>query len=160
VFVSTSFSKSFGLYGERTGALHIVCGTAEEARNVLSQVKICIRTNYSNPATHGAAIVADVLGNPDQRASWEAELGRMRDRIKQMRIRLVEGLRAEGIEDMDFIAQQAGMFSYSGLTRDQMLALRHDHGIYGTEKGRMCVAALNDSNLETVAKAIAAVRQR
>ena len=84
----------------------------------------------------------------------------MRDRIKQMRTRLVDALRAEGIEDMDFIAQQAGMFSYSGLTRDQMLALRRDHGIYGTEKGRMCVAALNDGNLEAVAKAIAAVRDR
>ena len=158
VFVSTSFSKSFGLYGERVGALHIACRDVEEARRVLSQVKICIRTNYSNPATHGAAIVADVLGDPAQRASWEQELGRMRARIKQMRIRLVEALRAEGVGDMDFIAQQAGMFSYSGLTRDQMLALRRDHGVYGTEKGRMCVAALNDGNLEVVAKAMAAVR--
>ena len=158
VFVSTSFSKSFGLYGERIGALHITCQDAEEATRVLSQVKICIRTNYSNPSTHGAAIVADVLGDPTQRASWEQELDWMRNRIKQMRARLVEALRTEGIEDMDFIAQQAGMFSYSGLTREQMLALRRDHAIYGTEKGRMCVAALNDGNLETVAKAIAAVR--
>ena len=160
VFVSTSFSKSFGLYGERVGALHVACRDAEEATRVLSQVKICIRTNYSNPSTHGAAIVADVLGDPTQRASWERELGRVRDRIKRMRIRLVEALRAEGVENMDFIAQQVGMFSYSGLTRDQMLALRRDHGIYGTEKGRMCVAALNDGNLEAVAKAIAAVRVR
>ena len=160
VFVSTSFSKSFGLYGERVGALHVACRDAEEATRVLSQVKICIRANYSNPSTHGAAIVADVLGDPTQRASWERELGRVRDRIKRMRIRLVEALRAEGVENMDFIAQQVGMFSYSGLTRDQMLALRRDHGIYGTEKGRMCVAALNDGNLEAVAKAIAAVRVR
>ena len=160
VFVSTSFSKSFGLYGERIGALHIVCRDAEEATRVLSQVKICIRTNYSNPSTHGAAIVASVLGDPTQRASWEQELGRMRDRIKQMRTRLVDALRAEGIEDMDFIAQQVGMFSYSGLSRDQMLMLRRDHGIYGTEKGRMCVAALNDGNLEAVAKAVATVRAR
>ena len=160
VFVSTSFSKSFGLYGERVGALHVACRDAEEATRVLSQVKICIRTNYSNPSTHGASIVADVLGDPTQRASWERELGRMRDRIKRMRARLVEALRAEGVENMDFIAQQVGMFSYSGLTRDQMLALRRDHGIYGTEKGRMCVAALNDGNLEAVAKAIAAVRVR
>ena len=160
VFVSTSFSKSFGLYGERIGALHIVCRDAEEATRVLSQVKICIRTNYSNPSTHGAAIVASVLGDPTQRASWEQELGRMRDRIKQMRTRLVDALRAEGIEDMDFIAQQVGMFSYSGLSRDQMLTLRRDHGIYGTEKGRMCVAALNDGNLEAVAKAVATVRAR
>lgn len=160
VFVSTSFSKSFGLYGERIGALHIVCRDAEEATRVLSQVKICIRTNYSNPSTHGAAIVASVLGDPTQRASWEQELGRMRDRIKQMRTRLVDALRAEGVEDMDFIAQQIGMFSYSGLSRDQMLMLRRDHGIYGTEKGRMCVAALNDGNLEAVAKAVATVRAR
>lgn len=160
VFVSTSFSKSFGLYGERIGALHIVCRDAEEATRVLSQVKICIRTNYSNPSIHGAAIVASVLGDPTQRASWEQELGRMRDRIKQMRTRLVDALRAEGIEDMDFIAQQVGMFSYSGLSRDQMLTLRRDHGIYGTEKGRMCVAALNDGNLEAVAKAVATVRAR
>ena len=160
VFVSTSFSKSFGLYGERIGALHIVCRDAEEATRVLSQVKICIRTNYSNPSTHGAAIVASVLGDPTQRASWEQELGRMRDRIKQMRTRLVDALRAEGVEDMDFIAQQVGMFSYSGLSRDQMLTLRRDHGIYGTEKGRMCVAALNDGNLEAVAKAVATVRAR
>lgn len=159
LFVSTSFSKSFGLYGERIGALHIVCQDEQEARRVLSQVKICIRTNYSNPSTHGAAIVAGVLGDPAQRASWERELDQMRNRIKQMRARLVEGLRATGIEDMDFIAQQAGMFSYSGLSRDQMLALRREHGIYGTEKGRMCVAALNEANLETVVKAIAAVRQ-
>ena len=160
VFVSTSFSKSFGLYGERVGALHVACRDAEEATRVLSQVKICIRTNYSNPSIHGAAIVASVLGDPTQRASWEQELGRMRDRIKQMRTRLVDALRAEGIKDMDFIAQQVGMFSYSGLSRDQMLTLRRDHGIYGTEKGRMCVAALNDGNLEAVAKAIAAVRVR
>ena len=128
LFVSTSFSKSFGLYGERIGALHIVCQDEQEARRVLSQVKICIRTNYSNPPTHGAAIVAGVLGDPAQRASWERELDQMRNRIKQMRARLVEGLRATGIEDMDFIAQQAGMFSYSGLSRDQMLALRREHG--------------------------------
>ena len=160
VFVSTSFSKSFGLYGERVGALHIACRDSEEATRVLSQVKICIRTNYSNPSTHGAAIVADVLGDPTQRASWERELDRMRERIRRMRTRLVEVLRAEGVGDMDFIAQQAGMFSYSGLTRDQMLALRRDHGVYGTEKGRMCVAALNDGNLGVVAKAIATVRAR
>ena len=158
LFVSTSFSKSFGLYGERTGALHVVCQSPDEAARVLSQIKICIRTNYSNPATHGAAIVADVLGDPAQRALWEQELGHMRQRIATLRGQLVAALRAEGIDDMDFIAHQVGMFSYSGLTKDQMVALRRDHAVYGTDSGRMCVAALNDDNLAAVAKAIAAVR--
>ncbi|MDO5068363.1 MAG: amino acid aminotransferase [Propionibacteriaceae bacterium] len=158
VFVATSFSKSFGLYGERIGALHVVTADADEAKRVLSQVKICIRTNYSNPATHGAAVVAEVLGSADQRALWEQELGHMRTRIKQLRGDLVSRLRAAGIEDMDFIAQQVGMFSYSGLTKEQMVRLREEHAIYGTDAGRMCVAALNEQNLPLVAAAIAAVR--
>lgn len=158
LFVSTSFSKSFGLYGERVGALHVVCADADEAKRVLSQIKICIRTNYSNPPTHGAAIVAQVLGSAADRALWEQELGHMRSRIKQLRSQLVERLRAAGVEDMDFIAKQVGMFSYSGLTREQMIRLREEHAIYGTDAGRMCVAALNDQNLPKVAAAIAAVR--
>lgn len=157
-FVATSFSKSFGLYGERVGALHIVTANADEAKRVLSQVKIVIRTNYSNPPTFGAAIVAQVLGDPAQRELWEQELGHMRTRIKQLRSQLVAGLRAAGIEDMDFIESQLGIFSYSGLTKDQMVALRTDHGIYGTDAGRLCVAALNDDNLPQVIAAIAAVR--
>ncbi len=156
--VATSFSKSFSLYGERIGALHVVSPDAEAARNVLSQLKICIRTNYSNPAKHGAALVAEVLGDPELRQMWEDELGEMRERIKTLRSQLVEGLRAEGIDDMDFIADQLGMFSYSGLTKDQMVALRSEHGIYGTDAGRMCVAALNSRNVGQVARAIAAVR--
>ncbi len=156
--VATSFSKSFGLYGERVGALHIVTANADEAKRVLSQVKIVIRTNYSNPPTFGAAIVAQVLGDPAQRELWEQELGHMRTRIKQLRSQLVAGLRAAGIEDMDFIESQLGIFSYSGLTKDQMVALRTDHGIYGTDAGRLCVAALNDDNLPQVIAAIAAVR--
>ena len=159
LFVSTSFSKSFGLYGERVGALHIVCRDADEARRTLSQVKVCIRTNYSNPATHGAVIVADILGDPARRAMWEQELGHMRQRIKALRSKLVEALRVEGVEDMDFITDQVGMFSYSGLTREQMQALRRDHAVYGTDAGRMCVAALNDGNLLRVASAIAAIRR-
>lgn len=160
LFVSTSFSKSFGLYGERIGALHVVCADADEARRVLSQIKICIRTNYSNPATHGAAIVADVLTDPANRALWERELQGMRERIRSLRSELVARLRAAGIEDMDFIAEQVGMFSYSGLTKEQMVRLREEFGIYGTDAGRMCVAALNDANLPAVAEAIAAVRGR
>ena len=123
-----------------------------------SQVKVCVRTNYSNPATHGAAIVAEVLGSVQERALWEQELGHMRNRIKKLRGQLVKQLREAGVEDMDFIAQQVGMFSYSGLTREQMVRLREEHAIYGTDAGRMCVAALNDQNLPRVAAAIAAVR--
>lgn len=158
-FVSTSFSKSFSLYGERVGALHVVSPDAQTAKRVLSQVKICIRTNYSNPPTHGAALVAAVLQDPELRAAWEAELAGMRDRIKGLRSRLVQGLRAQGVEDMDFISTQLGMFSYSGLTQQQMEALRADHGVYGTNAGRVCVAALNSGNIDAVAAAIAAVRR-
>ncbi|MDF1486797.1 amino acid aminotransferase [Tessaracoccus caeni] len=156
--ISTSFSKSFSLYGERIGSLSVVSQDADEARRVLSQLKVIIRTNYSNPATFGAAVVASVLDDAELRALWEDELGRMRDRIKTLRSGLVAALETEGVEDMGFIAGQLGMFSYSGLTKDQMVRLRSEFGIYGTDAGRMCVAALNDGNLEAVAKAIAAVR--
>lgn len=157
-FVSTSFSKSFSLYGERVGALSVLCDNKEEAARVLSQLKIVIRTNYSNPPTHGGAVVAAVLGNPALRALWEQELGGMRVRIKEMRQKLVDGLKAAGVErDMSFITTQIGMFSYSGLTKDQMVRLRSEFGVYGTDTGRMCVAALNSKNIDYVCKAIAAV---
>jgi aromatic-amino-acid transaminase len=156
--VSTSFSKSFSLYGERVGALSVLCASKEEADRVLSQLKIMVRTNYSNPPTHGAAVVAAVLGNPELRALWEKELGEMRQRIKLMRSKLVEGLKAAGVkQDMSFITQQIGMFSYSGLTKDQMVRLRNEFGVYGTDTGRMCVAALNDKNLDYVCASIAKV---
>ncbi|MBK8445424.1 MAG: aspartate/tyrosine/aromatic aminotransferase [Micropruina sp.] len=158
VLVSTSFSKSLSLYGERVGALSLVCADADEAARVLSQGKIVIRTNFSNPPTHGAQIAATVLDDPALRELWVTELGAMRDRIKAMRLRLVSGLEAAGITDMGFIATQIGMFSYSGLTKPQMVALRDHHGVYGTDKGRICVAALNDANLDYVCRAIAAVR--
>lgn len=158
VLISTSFSKSFSLYGERIGSLSVVSTDADEAKRVLSQLKVAIRTNYSNPATFGAAVVAAVLGDAELRGLWEEELGRMRDRIKTLRSGLVSALEAEGIDDMGFIAGQLGMFSYSGLTKDQMVRLRSEYGVYGTDAGRMCVAALNDANLAHVAKAIAAVR--
>jgi len=142
--VSTSFSKSFSLYGERVGALSVLCTDKEEASRVLSQLKIVIRTNYSNPPTHGGAVVAAVLNNPELRALWEKELGEMRVRIKAMRQKLVDGLKAAGIaQDMSFITTQIGMFSYSGLTKDQMVRLRSEFGVYGTDTGRMCVAALH-----------------
>ncbi len=158
LLVSTSFSKSLSLYGERVGALSLVCADADEAARVLSQVKIVIRTNFSNPPTQGAKLAAGVLGDPELRELWVDELGQMRNRIKAMRQRLVAGLESAGIADMGFIATQVGMFSYSGLTRDQMIALREQHGVYGTDKGRICVAALNEGNVEHVCAAIAGVR--
>ncbi|MDR3003055.1 MAG: aspartate/tyrosine/aromatic aminotransferase [Acidovorax sp.] len=158
IFVSTSFSKSFSLYGERVGALSVVANDKEEAARVLSQLKIAIRTNYSNPPTHGGAVVAAVLNNPELRAQWETELGEMRVRIKAMRQKLVDGLKAAGVQqDMSFITTQIGMFSYSGLSKDQMVRLRSEFGVYGTDTGRMCVAALNSKNIDYVCKAIAAV---
>lgn len=157
-FVSTSFSKSFSLYGERVGALSVLCENKEEADRVLSQLKIVIRTNYSNPPTHGGTVVATVLNTPELRALWEKELGDMRTRIKQMRVALVEKLKGAGVkQDMAFITDQIGMFSYSGLTKDQMVRLRNEFGVYGTDTGRMCVAALNSKNIDYVCKAIAAV---
>jgi aromatic-amino-acid transaminase len=157
-FVATSFSKSFSLYGERVGALSVVCENKEETGRVLSQLKIVIRTNYSNPPTHGGAIVTAVLNSPELRAQWEAELGEMRVRIKAMRQKLVDGLKAAGVkQDMSFITQQIGMFSYSGLSKDQMVRLRNEFGVYGTDTGRMCVAALNSKNIDYVCASIAKV---
>lgn len=158
VFVSSSFSKSFSLYGERVGALSIITDSKDEAARVLSQLKRVIRTNYSNPPTHGGAIVAAVLASPELRASWVQELGEMRDRIRAMRNGLVERLKAAGIErDFSFINAQRGMFSYSGLTSAQVDRLREEFGIYAVSTGRICVAALNTRNLDVVANAIAAV---
>jgi aromatic-amino-acid transaminase len=140
------------------GALSVVCSDAEECGRVLSQLKIVVRTNYSNPPTHGGAVVAAVLNDPKLRAQWEAELAEMRVRIKAMRQALVDGLKAAGVKkDMGFITTQIGMFSYSGLTKDQMVRLRTEFGVYGTDTGRMCVAALNSKNVAHVCKAIAAV---
>ena len=157
-FVSTSFSKSFSLYGERVGALSVLCASKEEAARVLSQLKIVIRTNYSNPPIHGAMVVAMVLDKPELRALWERELGVMRVRIKAMRQKLVDGLKTAGVkEDMSFITTQIGMFSYSGLSKDQMHRLRNEFGIYGTDAGRMCVAALNGKNIDYVCASIAKV---
>ena len=159
-FVSTSFSKSFSLYGERVGALRVVCASAEEATKVLSQLKIVIRTNYSNPPTHGAQVVATVLSTPALRAQWEEELAGMRVRIKQMREALVSELKAAGItDDLSYVTRQKGMFSYSGLSAEQMQRLRSEFGVYGVDSGRICVAALNSKNLKPVAAAIAAVKK-
>ena len=157
-FVSTSFSKSFSLYGERVGALSVLCESKEEADRVLSQLKLVIRTNYSNPQIHGGTVVANVLNTPVLRAQWEEELTEMRVRIKAMRQKLVDGLKAAGVkQDMSFITRQIGMFSYSGLSKDQMVRLRSEFGVYGTDTGRMCVAALNSKNIDYVCASIAKV---
>jgi aromatic-amino-acid transaminase len=157
-FVSTSFSKSFSLYGERVGALSVVCADKDEASRVLSQLKIAVRTNYSNPPTHGAQVVTAVLTTPQLRTQWEQELAGMRTRIRDMRSALADGLRAAGIaSDLGYITRQRGMFSYSGLSQAQMQRLRADYGVYGVDSGRICVAALNRSNLPRVVQAIVAV---
>ncbi len=157
-FVSSSFSKSFSLYGERVGAISIVTQSKEESARVLSQLKRVIRTNYSNPPTHGAAIVATVLNSPKLRQMWEDELAEMRERIKAMRHGLNQKLAASGVQqDFSFIEAQRGMFSYSGLTADQVAKLQEQDGIYALSTGRICVAALNTKNLDRVAQAIARV---
>lgn len=156
--VSSSFSKSFSLYGERVGALSIVTNSKEEAGRVLSQAKRVIRTNYSNPPTHGATVVASVLNSAELRAMWEQELAEMRERIRDMRMAMVEQLAAQGAKrDFSFVARQRGMFSYSGLNAEQVERLKNEFAIYAVGTGRICVAALNRNNLDAVTRAIAQV---
>jgi aromatic-amino-acid transaminase len=158
VFVASSFSKSFSLYGERIGALSIVTASKDEATRVLSQLKRVIRTNYSNPPTHGGHVVNTVLSTPELRALWEKELGQMRDRIKAMRSALVEGVQSKKPGyDMSFVLRQRGMFSYSGLSKAAVERLRSEFGIYAVDSGRICVAALNSKNVGYVADAITKV---
>ena len=155
---ASSFSKSFSIYGERVGALSIVTRSSDEAAKVLSQVKRIIRTNYSNPPTHGGSIVTDVLTSPELRKLWEEELSEMRNRIRTMRLAFVEKLKGLGVsKDFSFVAQQRGMFSYSGLNPQQVDRLREEFGIYAIQSGRICVAAMNSSNIDRIVKAVAAV---
>ncbi len=155
--VANSYSKSFSLYGERIGALSVVAPDANAAKAVQSQVKRIIRTIYSSPSNHGAALVAGVLNSVELRQLWEAELTEMRERIHALRHGLVENLVAAGAPEYAFINDQAGMFSYSGLSRAQVDRLRDEFAIYAVGTGRICVAALNQGNLEYVAKAVATV---
>jgi aromatic-amino-acid transaminase len=156
--ISSSFSKSFSLYGERVGALTVVTGSKDESARVLSQIKRVVRTNYSNPPIHGGAIVAAVLSSPELRKTWEDELAGMRLRIRTMRASLVEKLAALGTaQDFSFIAKQRGMFSYTGLSAAQVERLKTEFGIYAVSTGRICIAALNTHNIDYVAQAIAAV---
>lgn len=160
LLVANSFSKSFSLYGERVGALSIVTASADEKARVVSRVKQVIRTNYSNPPTHGGSIVATILASADLRSQWESELAHMRSRIKSMREGLVSRLNAKmqehGIDrDFSFITEQRGMFSYSGLSTAQVHHMREHAGIYAIDSGRICLAAVNDDNIDNVASAMA-----
>ena len=156
--IANSFSKTFGLYGERIGAIHFVASDSDEAAKVLSQAKLVVRSMYSNPCTQGAAIVSTVLTTPELRALWEQELGQMRSRIKQMRVDFRAGLEAAGIsQDVSYITSQAGMFSYSGLSVEQMRQLRSEFHVYGLDSGRLCMAGLNRNNLDYVVGAVAHV---
>ena len=158
VFLASSFSKSFSLYGERVGALSIVTESADEAARVLSQVKRIVRTNYSNPPTHGGQLAAAVLTTPVLREMWEKEVGAIRDRIREMRKQLVEKVQARVPgADMQYVLAQRGMFSYSGLSKAQVARLREERSVYLIDSGRMCVAAINSKNIDYVADAIATV---
>ncbi len=159
-FVSNSFSKNLSLYSERCGGLSVICPTAEEAERVLGQLKLTVRKNYSSPPSHGALVVTDVLTKPELRATWEAEVAEMRDRIKAMRQKLYETLTAKVPgKDFSYMIKQRGMFSYTGLTPEQVDRLREEFAVYLVRTGRMCVAGLNTSNVEYVANAMAAVLQ-
>lgn len=156
--IASSFSKSFALYRERIGALTILTTDAEESKRILSQVKRVIRTNYSSPASYGAQIVSLVLSDPKLRGKWEIELADMRDRILSMRQQFVEKLREIGVEqDFNFIKNQRGMFSYSGLSPEAVKKLRDEYSLYIVGSGRICLAALNENNLDYVCEAIASV---
>ncbi len=156
--VAQSFSKSFALYRERVGALTVVTASEEEAKRVRSQIKRVIRTNYSSPASHGAQLVASILADAGLRARWEDELAEMRQRIRRMRETFVRRMREKGVEqDFSFIERQRGMFSYSGLSGEAVDRLRSEYSVYIVGSGRVCVAALNEKNLDYVCEAMAAV---
>ncbi|MBJ7536405.1 amino acid aminotransferase [Marinomonas transparens] len=158
MLVANSFSKNFGLYNERVGALTIVCETSEQAEATFTQVQRCIRTNYSNPPSHGAAIVAEILNDKQLRSLWEMELKSMRTRIHEMRSLFVNTLRVKGVtQDFSFISQQQGMFSFSGLTPDQVAQLRNNYGIYIVGSGRISVAGITHENMNPLCDAIAAI---
>jgi aromatic-amino-acid transaminase len=158
LLISNSFSKSFSLYGERVGALSVVGASADEAARLLSQLKRVVRTNYSNPPVHGGKVVATVLTTPALRQLWEEELAGMRVRIKEMRNAFVQQLKEKApTHDFDFVREQVGMFSYSGLSKQQVERLRLEHSIYAVDTGRICVAALNSKNIDRVIDAIAKV---
>jgi aromatic-amino-acid transaminase len=157
-FVANSFSKSMSVYGERAGALSVVCGSAAEAELVLGQMKATVRRNYSSPGLHAAGIVSRVLGDPALRPLWEAEVTAMRERIAAMRRSLHAVLSAKRPgQDFGYFLSQRGMFSYTGLSPAQVDRLREEFGVYLVRSGRMCIAGLNTGNVERTATAMAAV---
>jgi aromatic-amino-acid transaminase len=157
-FVAQSFSKNFGLYQDRVGALHLVCATADEAQRVASQLKVAIRVNYSNPPAHGGNIVSSILGDVSLAAQWETEVSAMRARIHGVRAELVEALRNAGVSrDFAFLGHQRGMFSFTGIARDQVLRLRDEHAVYMVASGRINVAGITSSNLPRLVSAIKSV---
>jgi aspartate/tyrosine/aromatic aminotransferase len=156
--VASSFSKNFGLYNERTGAITFVCDSTGTADILFSNLKLIIRRNYSNPPSHGGSIVTTVMNDAKLRAQWEAEVKEMRDRIKQMREGLVAGLKAKGAtQDFSFITKQNGMFSFSGLNKEQVQTLREKHSIYIVGSGRINVAGITADNMDALCSAIAEV---
>jgi aspartate/tyrosine/aromatic aminotransferase len=158
LLIASSFSKNFGLYNERVGALTLVANTTGAAELALGHLKLAIRANYSNPPSHGAAVVTTILRDPALRAQWEGEVTAMRDRINQMRHLFVETLNEMGVQqDFSFIAHQRGMFSFSGLTPDHVKALREQHAVYIVGSGRISVAGMTEGNMDALCTAIAAV---
>jgi aspartate/tyrosine/aromatic aminotransferase len=158
MLVASSYSKNFGLYNERVGALTLVAPDGKQAEAALSHIKRVARANYSNPPAHGGAIVATVLNDPQLRRQWEAEVAGMRDRINTMRHLFVETLQEKGVDrDFSFIARQRGMFSFSGLNADQVKALRERFGIYIVGSGRISVAGMTEDNIDYLCSAIAEV---
>jgi aspartate/tyrosine/aromatic aminotransferase len=158
ILIASSYSKNFGLYNERVGALTLVAASPAAADAALSQIKSLIRANYSNPPAHGAKIVSTILRSPKLRADWEVEVAEMRGRIHRMRQRFVQELRALGVaRDFSFIERQHGMFSFTGLTKNQVHALRDHHAIYIVDSGRINVAGMTEGNLPALCEAIASV---
>jgi aromatic-amino-acid transaminase len=158
--VANSFSKNFSLYGERCGGLSVVCQSQDEAERVLGQLKLAVRRSYSSPPMMGGLLVATVLGNEDRRAQWIREVDEMRIRMDSVRKLLAEQIRALSNEvDVGFLLNQRGMFSYTGLTAQQVRAMRERDGVYLVESGRMCVAGLNEANAPKVAKSFVDVSQ-
>lgn len=158
LIVASSYSKNFGLYNERVGAITLVAADAATAETAFSQVKYTIRANYSNPPAHGAAVVATILSNPALRTIWEQELTDMRQRIQRMRQLFVNTLAEKGAtRDFSFIIQQNGMFSFSGLTKEQVIRLRDEFAVYAVNSGRVNVAGMTPDNMSALCEAIVAV---
>lgn len=156
--ISSSFSKNFGLYRERAGALTVVTGSREEAGRVMSKVKVTIRANYSNPPAHGGKVVELVISTPELVSLWREEVTAMRARIRHMRARFVETLKKKGVErNFDFLLEQIGMFSFSGIAKEEVIALREKYGIYMVESGRINMAAITEARMDYLCQSIAEV---